>query len=143
MGNRAEIHIEGPEINARGEQIPVPFEVFVYTHWHGDDMPRFAAQAIDTADGDNRLSQLSYFARVCVDVVSSRATDATTGAAVSNKHMDGYKCVHYRMRKASEGYTIHVELSGYEHVYPELEGRQMGPVSFADAINAKNIEGQL
>jgi hypothetical protein len=143
MGNRAEIHISGPEINARGEQIPVPFEVFVYTHWHGDDMPRFAAQAIDTVDGDNRLSQLSYFARVCVDVVSSFADGATTGAAVSNKHMDGYKCVHYRMRKATEGYTIHVELSGYEHKYPELEGRQMEPVAFVDAVNNKNLAGQL
>ena len=141
MGNRAEIHIEGPEINARGEQIPVPFEVFVYTHWHGDDMPRFAAQAIDTADGDNRLSQLSYFARMCVDVVSSHASDATTGAAVSNKHMDGYKCVHCRKRKASDGYNVTVELSGYESTYPDLEGRQMEARDFADAIINKSFEG--
>ena len=142
MGNRAEIHIQGPEINARGEQIPVPFEVFVYTHWHGDDMPRFAAQAIDTANEDNRLTQLSYFARMCVDVVSAHAKDATTGAAVSNKHTDGYKCVHYRMRKATDGYNVTVELSGYESIYPDLEGRQMEAVAFADAIAAKSLEGQ-
>ena len=141
MGNRAEIHIQGPEINARGEQIPVPFEVFVYTHWHGDDMPRFAAHAIDVANGDNRLTQLSYFARICVDVVSSHATDATTGAAVSNRHMDGYKCVHYRMRKATDGYNVTVELSGYESRYPDLEGRQMEAVAFVDAIAAKSLEG--
>jgi len=135
MGDRGEIHIQGPEYTPDGDPIPVPFEVFVYTHDGGTELPLLAAVAIDKAEGGRRLGDLPYFARICVDTLSTQSESDTRGVGVSNRHMDGYKAVHYRKRRSDTGHSITVELSGYDYTAAQnLEGRQMGPAEFADTI---------
>jgi len=140
MGDRGEIVISGPETNADGSQIAGPFEVYIYTHWGGSDLPVLAAAAIDKAEGSRRLSDLPYFARICVDVLSKHANAETRGVGVSNTHIDGGKAVHYRKRRSGSEYNISVELSGFGDTYPDIEDRQMSPAHFADVIS-DTIEG--
>lgn len=140
MGDRGEIVISGPETTPDGDQIPVPFELYIYTHWRGSDLPILAASAINKAEGDRRLGHLPYFARICLDTLSKHTKDGTTGVGVSNSHIDGYKAVYYRKRRSGSEYNISVELSGFEESYPDIEDRQMSPAHFADVIS-EWIEG--
>jgi hypothetical protein len=142
MGDRGEIVIQGPEYTADGDMRPVPFEVYLYTHNGGSDLPLLAAVAIDKAEGGRRLGDLPYFARVCLDTLSTHCESDTRGVGISNSHIDGYKAVHYRKRRSESGHNITVEISGYDYIAREIEGRQMGPAEFADTI-AEIWEGDI
>jgi len=144
MGNRAEIVVSGPEYKPNGDPWPVPHEIYIYTHWRGDELPILAAIALDRADDGRRLSDLPYLSRIFLDVVSSHASDETAGAGVANYANAGaYKAVYYRKRRNGDGHTTHVELSGYEYLYPELEGRQMPVNQYIDAIADASPTGGL
>ena len=64
--------------------------LYVYTHWHGSQLPGMARAAVEAAK--NRLSDESYFVRIVVDQLTKDGRDQETGFGLMLKpnHEDSY-----------------------------------------------------
>lgn len=60
MGDRRNVELVYNSRNPDTE----PHSVFLYTHWHGSDLPNIIADALNSKQGRNRWTDPTYLARI-------------------------------------------------------------------------------
>lgn len=81
MGDRGNVRLE-----YAGKHQPI----YLYTHWHGTDLPTIVADALNSKQGRNRWDDPDYLARIIFTnmVKSEKNDDGETGFGIAPYRMD-------------------------------------------------------
>mgnify|MGYP003349928035 FL=1 len=62
--------------------------VYFYTHWHGEDLPRIVADALDSQSGRSRWGDPDYLARIIFSAMIRYEIDDASGYGIAPYRMD-------------------------------------------------------
>ena len=87
--------------------------VWLYTHWHGHELPQIVQDALASSAGAGRFSDTPYLTRIIFEEMLSHTTDKETGFGISSFMTDNSYPIIVVTAGESVGYMSEGETEPY------------------------------